>query len=73
MFLKVKLGGEGASTPGFHSAVASGHGLVVWPIVLPSGANTRDASQELYCLAYEWAQAVLRPGRYELAYRVGLN
>ena len=73
MFLTVKFGGEGASTPGFHSTATSGPGLVVWPILPASDANRVDASQELYRLAYEWAQAVLRPGRYELAYRVGLN
>ena len=73
MFLNVKFGGEGASTAGFLPAVAPGHGLVVWPIVSPGGANTCEASQEVYRLAYEWAQAVARPARYELAYRVGLN
>ena len=37
MFLTLDLGGEGASAPGFHSALASGHGLVVWPILSPGG------------------------------------
>jgi hypothetical protein len=73
MFSKVKFGGEGASTRGFHPAVASGPCVVVWPILAQNGANTLDASQALYRLALDWAQAVLRPGRYELAFRVGLN
>ena len=73
MFSIVKFAGEGASTPGVYPAAASRPGLVVWPIRPPFSANGFDASQELYRLAYEWAQAVLRPGRYELANRVGLN
>lgn len=72
MLLNLKSGGEGASTPALHPA-ASSHGLVVWPVFSPNGAYSHDASQQLYCLAYELALAVLRPSRYELAYRVGLN
>ncbi len=74
MLLNLKSGGEGASTPALHpAATTSSHGLVVWPVFSPNGAYSHDASQQLYCLAYELAMAVLRPGRYELAYRVGLN
>jgi hypothetical protein len=73
MFLTVKSGGEGASTPGFRPASTPGPGLVVWPIPPATGVNSLDASQAIYSMAYEWAQAFLRPGRYELACRVGLN
>ncbi len=73
MYPQTDLGGEGASTPGFALAATSGLGLVVWPMMSPSGANGFDASRELYRLAYEWAQAVLRPSRYEHACRVVLN
>ena len=54
MHLQTDLGGEGASTPGFELAATSVPGLVVWPIMAPSGAHAVDASRELYRLAYEW-------------------
>jgi hypothetical protein len=73
MYPIVNLGGEGASTHALQPAATSVPSLVVWPILPPSGANTIDASQELYRLAYEWAQAVLRPGPYELACRFASN
>lgn len=73
MYPQTVLGGEGASTPGFELAAVSGPGLVVWPIMAPNGASAVDASRELHRLAYEWAQAALRPDRYERACRVVLS
>jgi hypothetical protein len=73
MYPQTDLGGEGASTPDYALAATSGPLLVVWPMMAPSGANAVDASRELYRLAYEWAQAVLHPSRYERACRVVLN
>ena len=43
----------------FRPAARSAAHLVVWPMVRPADANPLDAAQELYRLAYEWAQAVL--------------
>lgn len=73
MYSKTNLGGEGASTPAVYLAAKSIPSLVVWPIISPTGANALDTSQEVYRLAYEWAQAVLRPGPYELASRSNSN
>lgn len=61
--------GDGASTPAFFPANHSAPNLVVWPVLSPGGASLADAFQELYRLAYERAQAALRPGPYELACR----
>jgi len=66
------LGGEGASTPIYHSSVISTPSVVVWPVFTP-GSMTVEAFQEIYLLAYEQAQAVLRPSRYELANRYVSN
>ena len=73
MVLKTEFGGKGASTRGFDLAAVSRPGLVVWPILSPSSANALVGSQELYRLAHESAQAVLRPSLYERAYRVVSN
>ena len=66
-------GGEGASTPVFRPAIHSVPNLVVWPLLSPGGASPSDAWQELYRLAYERAQAALRPGPYQLACRFASN
>jgi len=73
MYQIAKMVGEGASTPAFHRAATFVPSLVVWPILMPGGAQTLDASKELYRLAYEWAQAALRPSRSELASRFVAN
>jgi hypothetical protein len=72
MYQKTNLEGEGASTRVFNpgSMIFS---LVVWPIAPPDGANMLAATQELYRLAYEWAQAMHRPSPYELACRFVSN
>jgi hypothetical protein len=72
MYTNTNFGGEGATALPFQPTTGSAIGLVAWPIVAPGG-NPLDAAQELYRLAYEWAQAVLRPGRYERACRVVAN
>jgi hypothetical protein len=64
---KPDLGGEGASTPAFLPSALMVPSFVVWPMVSPPGANSLDAWQEVYRLAYEWATAVLRPSPYERA------
>jgi hypothetical protein len=73
MYPIVNLVGEGASTPAFHPAATFVPSLVVWPTLQPGGAHALDASKELYRLAYEWAQAALRPSPYELASRFVAN
>jgi hypothetical protein len=73
MYPIAKLVGEGASTPAFHQAATFVPSLVVWPMLTPGGPHALDASKELYRLAYEWAQAALRPSRFELASRFVAN
>ena len=46
--------------------------LVVWPVPMPQNV-TLEASQEIHQLAYEWAQALMRPRAYELANRIVSN
>ena len=66
-------GGEGASTPVFRPAIHSVPNLVVWPLISPGGASPADAFQDLYRLAYEQAQAALRPSPYQYARRFASN
>ncbi len=73
MYSTTNLGGEGASTLVFQPAVTSVPGLVVWPVLAPNSTTPLDASHEIYRLAYEWAKAVIRPSRYELACRFVSN
>ena len=73
MYPIANSGGEGASTPSFRPAAKSLPTVVVWPILSPSGANTVNASQEIYRVAYESAKAFLRPSPYELASRFVSN
>jgi hypothetical protein len=72
MYQKTNLEGEGARVRVFDpgSTISS---FVVWPIVPPDGANMLEATQELYRLAYEWAQAMQRPSPYEFACRFVSN
>lgn len=72
MYSQSLMGGEGASTPAVVRVVMATPSLVVWPTFTPQNV-TLEAAQEIYRLAYEWAQAVLRPGAYELANRVVPN
>jgi hypothetical protein len=72
MYPKANWEGEGASTPVFDPA-ARVSSLVVWPVRPPDGAKMFEATQELYHLAYERAQAMHRPGPYECACRFVSN
>jgi hypothetical protein len=73
MYPTTNLGGEGASTLVFQPVLTMIPALVVWPVLPSNGATSFDASQEIYRLAYEWAKAVIRPSRYELAFRFVAN
>ncbi len=73
MYPIVNLVGEGASTPAFQPAATFVPSLAVWPILARGGAPSLDASKELYRLAYESAQAALRPSLCELASRFVAN
>jgi len=67
------VGGEGASAPVFGSTMVSIPSLMVWPLHGPALNMTYESAQHIYYLAYEWAQAALRPSAYDLAQRVDSN
>ncbi len=67
------VGGEGASAPVFRSTMVSVPTLVVWPMSGPAANMTVESIQQIYLLAYESAQAALRPSAYDLAQRASSN
>ena len=69
----INVGGEGASTHIPRPPTASIPSVVVLPYFMPSAPMTFDAQIEIYRLAYERAQAALRPSPYELAARFAAN
>jgi len=68
-----KLGGEGASTNFLLSETPPVPAVVVLPIVMPFAAIACSAQCDIYRLAYELAQAALRPSPFELATRFVAN
>jgi hypothetical protein len=72
MYPQSMMGGEGASTPALGRVAMAMPALVVWPMLTPQSV-TLEASHEIYRLAYEWAQALMRPRAYEIASRVMSN
>jgi hypothetical protein len=73
MHPKINLGGEGASTQLLRREIPSVPALVVLPILVVSATSACIAPHEIYRLAYEWAQAALRPSSFELATRFVAN
>jgi hypothetical protein len=73
MSMRYAMGGEGASTPWMRSEAGSAPGLVVCPILSNDSGMDAMMALEIYRLAYERAQAALRPSAYELAQRVCWN
>jgi hypothetical protein len=67
------IGGEGASLSGVRSALASTPGLVFCPVATSTTGMSIQAVEQIYQLAYERAQAALRPSEYERAQRVCRN
>jgi hypothetical protein len=67
------VGGEGASAPVFRSTIIAVSSLMVWPLNGPAANMSLETIQQIYCLAYERAQAALRPSTYELALRASEN
>ena len=67
------IGGEGASLSRIGSSLASTPGLVFCPIAAPAGGMAVESIEQIYQLAYERAQAALRPSEYERAQRLGWN
>jgi hypothetical protein len=65
--------GEGASAPGFGSRVAPVPSLVLWPMFTPGVSVAPESLQQIYQLAYEWAQAALRSSWYERSQRMSWN
>jgi hypothetical protein len=68
-----EMGGEGASTPWFRSESGSAPALVICPMLTAESCMDVTMAQEIYRLAYERAQAALRPSAYEIARRVSWN
>ncbi len=65
MFGSRVMGGEGASLFGFRTEKASDPGLVLFPIAASTAGMTLQTVEQIYQLAYERAQAALRPSRYD--------
>ncbi len=73
MSMRRVMSGEGASTPWPGSESGAAAGLVVCPMLAPGVAMDAMKVQEIYRLAYERAQAALRPSAYEMALSVCWN
>jgi hypothetical protein len=65
----IRLGGEGASTLTLRRPTAVIPSVVVLPNFLGTTAMATSAQNQIYHLAYERAQAALRPSLYEIAMR----
>jgi hypothetical protein len=65
MSMRAVMAGEGASTPWIRSDRGSAAGLVVFPMLSVGGGMEAGMVQEIYRLAYERAQAAVRPSAYE--------
>ncbi len=61
------IGGEGASVPWLRVESGSAPGLVLCPMLPSNAATAVGTVQEIYRLAYERAQAALRPSAYDIA------
>jgi hypothetical protein len=73
MSMRRAIAGEGASTPWFRPASVSEPGLVVYPMFSHVTGMDAGLAEEIYRLAYERAQAALRPSAYEILLRVCEN
>jgi hypothetical protein len=73
MSMRYVMAGEGASTPWIRSDRGSAAGLVVCPMLVMGNGMGADFAEEIYRLAYERAQAALRPSLYEILQRECLN
>jgi hypothetical protein len=67
------IGGEGASLFGDRSASAPTPGLVLCPVVASTAGMTTEMVEQIYQLAFERAQAALRPSEYERAQSICWN
>jgi hypothetical protein len=61
--------GEGASLFRIGSDAASTPGLIFCPVAASGAGMTMQTVEQIYQLAYERAQAALRPSEYERAQR----
>jgi hypothetical protein len=68
-----EIGGEGASTPWFRSEAGPAPALVVCPMLTAEACMDATMAQEIYRLAYERAQAALRPTAYDIAQNPSWN
>jgi hypothetical protein len=73
MSIQRVIRGEGSSATWFRPTPATTPALMVSPILLPQTGVTAATAEEIYRLAYEWAQAALQPSVYEWAQRACLN
>ena len=73
MSMRRVIAGEGDSMPWFRGESGPAPGLVVCPMLTPSAGTNATMLQEVYRMAYERAQAALRPTAYELAGRACWN
>jgi hypothetical protein len=73
MSMRHAMAGEGASMPWVRPEGAAWSGMVVCPMLAIGSDPGSGWALEIYRLAYERAQAVLRPSAYEIAGRASLN
>jgi hypothetical protein len=73
MSMRQAMGGEGASMPWIRSGGGLASGMVVCPMLALGGVMGAGFAEEIYRLAYERAQAALRPSVYEIVQRACLN
>jgi hypothetical protein len=73
MFVRRAIAGEGAAMSWIPSDDRSASGLVLCPMLLLGTGIQASVAQEVYRLAYERAQAAMRPSIYEFAQQVCAN
>jgi hypothetical protein len=73
MSMRREIAGEGASTPWFRSQDGPEPALVICPMLTAESCMDASMAQEIYRLAYERAQAALRPSAYDIAQKPSWN
>lgn len=67
------MGGDGAAMSWVQREPEFTPGLVAWPMFSPVACMDVTMAQEIYRLAYEQAQAALRPSIYQMAQKACRN
>jgi hypothetical protein len=65
--------GEGEVVLSISNATRSTPGFVIFPILTATSGMTWEIAQQIYQIAYERAQAAVRPSVYELTQFISRN